>query len=41
MVSRATPTTIRIDVPPSARVVACENPPYRMKRVGRVATTAR
>jgi len=32
---------MRIDVPPRAVVVACENPPYRMKSVGSVATRAR
>ena len=34
MVSSATPTTIRIDVPPSAWATACEKPPYLMKMVG-------
>src|SRR4249920_2305686 len=34
MVSMATPTTISTDVPPSARAVAVENPPYLMKSDG-------
>jgi hypothetical protein len=29
------------DVPPSARLVACEKPKYLMKMLGRTATIAR
>jgi hypothetical protein len=41
MVSSATPTAISTDVPPSAPARACETSAYAMKRLGRVATTAR
>src|SRR4051795_3419947 len=41
IVSRATPTTISTEVPPSAREVACEKPPYLMKMLGNTATAAR
>ena len=37
----ATPTTISTDVPPSARAVAVEKPPYLMKSDGSTATAAR
>src|SRR3954471_14728107 len=41
MMSSATPTTIRIEVPPRPRAVACEKPPKRMKMFGRTAITPR
>ncbi len=41
IVSSATPTAMSTEVPPSAPALACENPPYAMKRLGRTATSAR
>src|SRR5207342_2115794 len=38
IVSSATPTTIRTEVPPRAREVACEKPKCLMKIDGRTAT---
>jgi hypothetical protein len=40
-VSSATPTTIRTEVPPSAREVACEKLNSLMKIDGMIATVAR